>query len=354
MWNRTAFTDRLGIRYPIVQGPFGGGASSAALVAAVSNGGGLGCFGANTLSAEQIAEVAADIRSRTDKPFAFNLWVNPAEEQRVCSADLARALEWMAPYCRELGIEPPAPPERFTQDYQAQVEAVLAAKPSAFSFVFGLPAPELVRECTKRHIATIGIATTVDEAAALEERGVSAIVATGFEAGGHRASFLRPAEESFTGTLAPVPQVVDAVRVPVIAAGGVADGRTVAAAFMLGASAVQLGTAFLHCEEANVLPAHRTALAEADESCTVVTDMISGRPARYIRNKLLDGLVASGLKPLPIPAQLSLTLPLGQTGDRELTPLFAGQSASLVRHRKAADLVAGLASDALGRLRTFA
>jgi nitronate monooxygenase len=156
------------------------------------------------------------------------------------------------------------------------------------------------------------------------------------------------------GLFSLLPQVVDAVRVPVIAAGGVADGRTVAAAFMLGASAVQLGTAFLHCEEANVLPAHRTALAEADESCTVVTDMISGRPARYIRNKLLDGLVASGLKPLPIPAQLSLTLPLGQTGDRELTPLFAGQSASLVRYRKAADLVAGLASDALGRLRTFA
>ena len=340
MWNRTAFTDRLGIRYPIVQGPFGGGASSAALVAAVSNGGGLGCFGANTLSAEQIAEVAADIRSRTDKPFAFNLWVNPAEEQRVCSADLARALEWMAPYCRELGIEPPAPPERFTQDYQAQVEAVLAAKPSAFSFVFGLPAPELVRECTKRHIATIGIATTVDEAAALEERGVSAIVATGFEAGGHRAAFLRPAEESLTGTLALVPQVVDTVRVPVIAAGGIADARGAVAAIALGAAAVQIGTAFLACNESGAAAVHRDALFGAAARHTALTRAFSGRLVRAIPNRYMNETDARVMKPLPYPAQnwVSGTLRSAATaqGRAEFLSLQAGQSASLIRHRTAA------------------
>ena len=236
MWNHTAFTEQVGIRYPIMQGPFGGGASSAALVAAVSNAGGLGSFGANALSPEQILDVAVDIRKRTDKPFAFNLWVNPPDERAISSADFAKALEWMAPYYRELGIEPPARPERFAQNYRAQVDAVLAANPPVFSFVFGLPAPELVRECTKRGIFTIGTATTVDEALALEQCGVNAIVATGFEAGGHRASFQLPAEDSLTGTLALVPQVVDAVSLPVIAAGGIADARGVVAALALGAT----------------------------------------------------------------------------------------------------------------------
>ena len=142
------------------------------------------------------------------------------------------------------------------------------------------------------------------------------------------------------GLFALLPQVVDAVSVPVIAAGGVADGRTVAAAFVLGASAVQMGTAFLRCEEANVLDAHRAALREANDACTVVTDMITGRPARFIRNRLIDDLVASGLEPVAFPAQLSLTAPLGGTGDRELTALFAGQSAALARDTTAAELVA--------------
>ena len=138
-----------------------------------------------------------------------------------------------------------------------------------------------------------------------------------------------------------MPQVVDAVKVPVIAAGGVADGRQVAAAFMLGASGVQMGTAFLRCEEANVLDAHRAALREANDACTVVTDMITGRPARYIRNKLTDDLIASGLEPVSFPAQLSLTAPLGATGDREVTALFAGQSAALGKDTNAAALVEG-------------
>jgi nitronate monooxygenase len=155
------------------------------------------------------------------------------------------------------------------------------------------------------------------------------------------------------GLFALLPQVVDAVRVPVIAAGGVADGRTVAAAFVLGASAVQLGTAFLRCEEANVLDAHRAALAEANDACTFVTDMITGRPTRYIRNRLTDDLVASGLKSVPFPAQLSLTVPLGATGARELTALFSGQSAALAKDTTAAKQVEALAAEATRRLRAF-
>jgi len=148
--------------------------------------------------------------------------------------------------------------------------------------------------------------------------------------------------------------VVDAVRVPVIAAGGVADGRTVAAAFVLGASAVQLGTAFLRCEEANVLDAHCTALREPTHACTVVTDMITGRPARYVKNKLIEDLLASDLRPVEFPAQLSLTAPLGNTGDRELTALFAGQSAALARDTTAGTLVDSLAEAKSECLRAFA
>ena len=150
-----------------------------------------------------------------------------------------------------------------------------------------------------------------------------------------------------------MPQVVDAVRVPVVAAGGVADGRT-SAAFLLGASAVQVGTAFLRCEEAEVREAHRAALAETDDACTVVTDVISGRPCRYIRNKLIDDLLASGLRPLPVPAQQSLTSRLGDTGDREWTTLTAGQSAALARPTTAAELIERLADETTRRLRAFA
>ena len=166
---------------------------------------------------------------------------------------------------------------------------------------------------------------------------MDAIIAQGAEAGGHRGTFSGVDISMQPGLFALLPQVIDAVSVPVIAAGGVADGR--AAAFMLGASAVQLGTAFLRCEEANVPDAHRAALREANDACTIVTDMLTGWPARYIRNGLADDLIASGPEPVSFPAQLSLTAPLQATGDKELTLLLAGQSAALAKDTNAAALV---------------
>ncbi len=352
MWNDTGFAAQVCIRYPIVQGPFGGGVSSATLVAAVSNAGGLGSFGANALAPEQIPEVAADIRKGTDKPFAFNLWVNPPDEPVISPEDFERALEWMAPYYRELGIEPPARPKRFAQDYHAQVDAVLAARPSVFSFVFGLPAPDLVRECKNRGIFTIGTATTVEEAVSLEKCGVNAIVATGFEAGGHRASFQRSAEETLTGTVALVPQVVDAVNVPVIAAGGIADARGVVAALALGASAVQIGTAFLACEESGAAAVHRDAVFGAQGRQTDLTRVFSGRLVRAIRNRYMDEMSAYASQLLPYPAQnwLSGTLRAAATaqGRSEFLSLQAGQSASLVRHSKVGLLLEQIVKDVPG------
>jgi nitronate monooxygenase len=231
---------------------------------------------------------------------------------------------------------------------------LLEARPEAVSFHFGLPGPEVVAAIKSAGIFILSSATTVAEARLLEARGVDAVIAQGTEAGGHRATFTGIDIDQQAGLFALLPQVADAVRLPVVAAGGVADGRTAAAAFMLGASAVQLGTAFLRCGEANMSDAHRAALAGASDACTIVTDVISGRPARYIRNRLVDELVGSGLKPLPIPAQLSLTLPLSASGDRELTPLFSGQSAALTRDTDAAELVERLAAETGQRLRAFA
>jgi len=234
------------------------------------------------------------------------------------------------------------------------VALLLETKPEMVSFHFGLPEPEVMRALKSAGVFILSSATTVAEARLLEKRGVDAIIAQGTEAGGHRATFTGVNMSMQPGLFSLLPQVVDAVRVPVVAAGGVADGRTAAAAFMLGASAVQLGTAFLLCEEADVRDAHRAALAEAGDACTVVTDMISGRPCRYIRNKLIDDLEASGVEPLPVPAQQSLTQRLGDSGDREWTALTSGQSAALARATKAAALVERLADETTRRLRAFA
>ena len=234
------------------------------------------------------------------------------------------------------------------------VDVLLDTKPEMVSFHFGLPETEVIRALKSAGIFILSSATTVAEARLLEQRGVDAIIAQGIEAGGHRGTFTGVNMSMQPGLFSLLPQVVDAVRLPVVAAGGVADGRTAAAAFMLGASAVQLGTAFLLCEEADVRDAHRAALAEADDACTAVTDVISGRPCRYIRNKLIDDLEASGLEPLPVPAQQSLTQRLGDSGDREWTALTSGQSAALARATKAAELVERLADETTRRLRAFA
>jgi nitronate monooxygenase len=247
----------------------------------------------------------------------------------------------------------PQPEGAASEVSREHLAMLLRAKPELVSFHFGLPEPEVLQTIKSAGIYVICSATTVAEARDLAQRGVDAIIAQGTEAGGHRGTFTGVDIGAQSGLFALLPQIVDAVSVPVIAAGGVADGRQVAAALMLGASGVQLGSAFLRCEEANVLDAHRAALREANDASTIVTDMITGRPARYIRNKLTDDLVASGLEPVAFPAQYSLTGPLGATGDRELTALFAGQSVRLAKDTNAAALVESLARETSHRLCAF-
>lgn len=352
MWPANVLTERLRLKYPVLQAPMGI-MSTPALAAAVSNAGGLGGLGLWGLTSEEVGRRIAGFRQMSPGSLNVNypLWPDPTASTDVVTA-MQRRLQ-IHYDAKGLG-KVPAPQGTAGEVTPEHLAVLLEARPEVVSFHFGLPEPDIVRAIKDAGIFVLSSATTVAEARRLEASGVDAVIAQGSEAGGHRATFTGANVTMQAGLFSLLPQVVDAIRVPVVAAGGVADGRTAAAAFMLGASAVQMGTAFLRCEEANVLPAHREALVQADESCTVITDAVSGRPARYIRNMLLDDLVDSGLKPLPIPAQLSLTMPLGQSGDREMTALFSGQSAGLVRHSRAADLVQGIAEDALRRLRSFA
>ncbi|HEU4692217.1 MAG TPA: nitronate monooxygenase [Vicinamibacterales bacterium] len=344
MWNDTAATRRLGIRYPIVQGPFGGGLSSARLVAAVSNAGGLGSFGAQGLPPSRINEVVRDIRARTGAPFAVNLWVSTddADARAVTRERYDAALQTLAPYFAELHVEPPRFPLPPSPAFDEQMAGLLDARPPVFSFVFGIPPERVLEQCRGRSIVTMGTATTVDEAVALERAGVDIVVASAFEAGGHRPSFLRSPEASLTGLFSLVPQVSDAVDIPVSAAGGIADARGVAAALALGADGVQIGTAFLACEESNAPPAHRNALLGPRSGDTVLTRAFSGRLARGLRNTVADALDARTESRLPYPLQGRLVGALREEairiGRTDLIAMWGGQSAPLLRHRRAAAL----------------
>lgn len=333
-WNRNRLTALLGIDYPIIQGPLGG-LSSQRLAATVSNGGGLGSFGAHGLTPAGIGEVAAQIRALTSKPFAMNLWVSMEDEGARGSDEAAfrRALEPLAGPLKELGVATPPYEPYVPASFEAQARAVLDANVPVFSFILGVPPAEVLQECRRRKMVTIGTATTVDEAALLQEAGVDAIVASGFEAGGHRGSWLRRAEDCLIGTMSLVPQVVDAVEVPVIAAGGIADHRGVIAALALGAEGVQIGTAFLASEESGANAVHRAALRSPEARDTGLTRGYTGRLARGIRNRIMAELNRPGTPILPYPLQRLLVRNVAvaaeKAGRADLMQLWSGQSAAL-------------------------
>src|ERR1700676_833466 len=333
-WNENRLTAKLGIDYPIIQGPLGG-LSSQKLTAAVSNFGGLGSFGAHSLTPEAIKDVVAEIRSLTSKPFAMNLWVSMEDEGVRTSEESAfnRSLAPLAVHLAPLGAPRPAYTPYSPARFEDQARVLLDANVPVFSFIYGVPPREILEECRAKSIVTIGTATTPDEAAVLQDAGVNAIVASGFEAGGHRGSFLRSAEDSLTGTFSLVPQIVDIVDVPVIAAGGIGDARGVVAALALGADAVQLGTAFLACEESGASRLHREALLGKHAGHTALTRGFTGRLARGIHNRLMEELNRNGAEILPYPLQRgvvrSLSIAAEAAGRSDLLPLWAGQSANL-------------------------
>jgi nitronate monooxygenase len=335
-WTKNRLTSRLGVQYPIIQGPLGG-LSSQRLTAAVSNYGGLGSFGAHGFKPEAIRGIIREIRGLTPKPFAMNLWVSMEDEGAPASTEEAfdRGLAPLAKHIESVGGSKPSyrPYEPIRFDDQAQ--ALLDEGITVFSFIYGIPSKQVLDEFRRKKIALIGTATTVDEAIALEQAGVDVIAASGFEAGGHRGSFLQAAEDSLTGTMALVPQVVNAVQLPVVAAGGIGDTRGILAAFALGAEGVQMGTAFLACEESGASALHRKAILSGQAKQTALTRGFTGRLARGIKNRLLDELNQKDVEILPYPLQRALvrhlSIPAEKAGRPELLPLWAGQSADLTR-----------------------
>jgi nitronate monooxygenase len=360
MWQRNALTERLGLGYPIVQGPFGSGLSSVELLTTVSEAGGLGSFGMQHLSAEQIRALGAELHRRTRRPFNLNLWISNQDDGGLALTEVqfAQALARFAPYYETLGIEPPPMPARYGWRFDEQIDALLEVRPAVFSFVYGIPAPEVLRACRDRGIATAGAVTTLDEALAMDQAGVDIIVASGMEAGGHRVSFLRGADESLTGTLALIPQIVDRVRVPVIAAGGIADGRGIAAALTLGAQGVQIGTAFLACEESGTTPLHREALFSDAARRTALTRAFSGRLARGIHNTFVDDWRGRESEILPYPVQgwFAGGLRAAAVAQRQsgLMSLWSGQAAPLLRHRCANELFTALVRETDAAFARFA
>ena len=335
-WTGNRLTERLGLQYPIIQGPLGG-LSSQRLTAAVSNYGGLGSFGAHGFKPEAIRNVIREIKALTTKPFAMNLWVSTEDDGALTSTedDFRRSISPLARHIESVGGAKPSYQPYEPIRFEDQVQVLLDEGISVFSFIYGIPSKQILDEFRRQGTVLIGTATTVDEAIALEQAGVDAIAASGFEAGGHRGSFLQPPEDSLMGTMALVPQVVDAVKLPVVAAGGIGDARGIVAAFALGAEGVQMGTAFLACEESGASTLHREALLSGQSKQTALTRGFTGRLARGIKNRLLDELNQKDIEILPYPLQRALvrhlSIPAEKAGRSDLLPLWAGQSANLSR-----------------------
>lgn len=351
MWYHTKATELLGIQYPIMQGPFGGNLSSVELTATVSNAGGLGGFGAYTLSPNEIIEVDTQIKAATDKPYNLNLWVSDTDGPKsgMSDGDYEEVKKAFEPYFDEVGIPFPEKPAPFQSRFENQVEVILDLKPKVFSFMFGVPSADILEESRKRGIVTVGAATTLDEAIFLEAKGVDMIIASGFEAGGHRPSFLASAESSITGSFVLLQLIREKVKVPVIAAGGIATAKGVAAVLALGASAAQIGTAFLATEESNALPIHRQMLFSDAAKYTSLSRAYTGRLGRGITTMIAKEMMGKEHQILPFPLQTTLMSSLRKAALEQekwdMILFWGGQIAPILKHTKAADLMTSLVEE---------
>jgi len=357
MWPDRRLLELFKTEFPILLAPMAG-IMDADLAIAAAQGGALGSLPCAMLSVEKAREQVNIVRQRVSAPLNMNFFCHRAVE-----ADPKREARWkqrLAPYYDELGLDPAAPVNAANR---APFDAAMCGlieelKPEIVSFHFGLPDQALLRRVKAAGCIVISSATIVKEAIWLEENGADAIIAQGNEAGGHRGMFLTENIAEQPGTFALVPQVVDAVKVPVIAAGGIADGRGIAAAFALGASGVQIGTAYLRCPESKVIAPARAALAQASDDATVITNVMTGRPARGIANRVMREVgpvspdapafphAATALGPLKAAAE--------KLGRVDFTNLWAGQAVRMGREMPAAELTRALAGSALARMSQMA
>jgi nitronate monooxygenase len=357
MWPDRRLTDLFRIEHPIVLGPMAG-AVDADLVVEVAEAGGLGSLPVATFNEAQMRDQMAKVRSRTSKPLNVNFFCH--QPPVPSNAREARWRDRLKPYYVELGIDPaaPVPSSNRTPFDAALCAAVEELRPEVVSFHFGLPEASLVKRVKAAGCLVISSATTVDEARWLEDNGCDAVIAQGVEAGGHRGMFMTDDIATQVGIFSLVPQVVDAVNVPVIAAGGISDARGIAAAFALGAAGVQIGTAYMFCPESKISAPHRTALKSARSDGTALTNLMTGRPARGIINRVMREigpmneiapefpLAGGALAPLKAKAEAQ--------GSGDFSSLWSGQSAPLGREMPARELTARLAREAQELMRRMA
>ncbi len=344
MWPRNALCDRLGVERLIIQAPMAG-STTPQLAAAVSNAGGLGSLGLATSPIEAADQQIVAFKALSNRSLNVNFFCHPDPENLAGTGTEMRARLQLYYAANGLG-EVPLPSLPFPSFGPAHLDLIRRHRPEVVSFHFGLPPPDLFHAVKETGAFVLCSATTVAEALWLEAHGVDAVIAQGFEAGGHRGTFLGADPSSQVGLFALLPQVVRAVRVPVVAAGGISDGRGILAALVLGASGVQLGTAFLRCPEASVDSAHRNALAAASDDGTRLTRLFSGRPNRVIRTRFTEELRDAEDLVAPFPAQRTLIAPLQQAGgSTDYLGLLAGQAAPLSREMPAADLVRTLIAE---------
>jgi nitronate monooxygenase len=349
MWPNRRLIELFKIEHPILLAPMAG-AMDVELAVAVAEGGGLGSLPCAMLTPERLREQVEKFRARTDRPVNLNFFCHTPPVLNNAREDAWR--ERLKPYYRELAIDPadPIPTSNRAPFDAAFCDVVEELTPQVVSFHFGLPEASLLRRVKAAGCLVLSSATTVEEARWLEQRGVDAVIAQGVEAGGHRGIFLSDNLAGQVGSFALIPQIADAVKVPVIAAGAVSDARGIAAAFVLGASGVQIGSAYLHCPESKISAPHRAALQSAGDDGTAVTNLMSGRPARGIVNRLIREvgpispiapefpLAAGALAPLRAKAEAA--------GSGDFSPMWSGQAAGLGRVSPARDITRALAAEA--------
>lgn len=334
-------------KFPVIQGPMAGGATTAELVAAVSNAGGLGSLGAALLSPAVLRDEVAKIRTLTSEPFLVNLFV--LETPSPSEGEIEAASQLLKPIWESLGWSSLPKPAKWCEDFNAQFDALVALRPAAASFTFGILDPAQVERLHDAGIFVIGTVTTVDEALAWEVAGADAVVASGIESGGHRGTFLGPQEEATLPAKALWPQVAAAVKIPVIAAGAIMTGIDILEALRLGAQAVQMGSAFLVCDESGINPTYRQALLAAGDTPTRLTRAFSGRYARGLENRFMREMEAVAARIPAYPVQNALTTPIraaaAAKGDPGLMSLWAGTDIRRARPMPVAKLMENLVAE---------
>ncbi len=355
MWNQNKLTKLLGLDYPIIQAPMAGGVTTSRFVSSVSNAGALGMIGAGYMQPNELRLQIREIKSLTSRTFGVNLFI--PEQPEISEEDINEAIALLQPFRNELGIKDELPTYENECTFEEKVKIIIEEKVPVCSFTFGIPSEDVIRELKKHKIIVIGTATTVNEAVINENMGMDAVVVQGSEAGGHRGTFIKDAQESLIGLMSLVPQVVDRVNIPVIASGGVMDGRGVIASIFLGSEAVQMGTAFLTTIESGANEQHKNAILHAAEDETSLTTVFSGKPARGINNQFIKEMKSRENLILDYPIQHYLTSNIRKEAARQNNPefmsLWSGQGVRLSKRQSVNELIKGIVSQVNQLLKEF-